>query len=146
MLCPVCKLTEPTTFSGNILFVNFIYIKSGYRSYATQKYVFQRNARRYGTKKANTFSAKAGQSEHQTGLAIDICVYKDNKCYIEQELTYFDEISWLRRNSHRFGFVFRYTEEKEDITGYNYEPWHLRYVGNMASYLYYNNLVLEELF
>ena len=121
-------------------------IMSGYRSYKYQDNLYKSLINEKGLNYTIRHVAPGGASEHQTGLAIDICVYKDNRCYIEQELTYFDEISWLRRNSHRFGFVFRYTEEKEDITGYNYEPWHLRYVGNMASYLYYNNLVLEELF
>ena len=118
---------------------------SGYRSYKYQDSLYNSLVNGKGLNYTIRHIAPGGASEHQTGLAIDICVYRDNKCYIEHELNSFEEIAWLHRNAHRFGFIIRYIDGKEDITGYNYEPWHLRYVGNMASYLYYNNLVLEEL-
>ena len=119
-------------------------IMSGYRSYEYQDKIYNKLVRENGLNYAIRHIAPAGASEHQTGLAIDICVYRNNSCYIEHEISDFDEIKWLHENAHRYGFILRYLEGKEDITGYNYEPWHFRYVGNKASYIYYNNLVLEE--
>ena len=87
---------------------------------------------------------KPGSSEHQTGLAIDICVYRDNNCYIEHDIDEMDEIKWIHQNAHKYGFILRYPSDKEDITGYNYESWHLRYVGNIARYLYINKLTMED--
>ena len=121
-------------------------IMSGYRSYKYQDMLYKSLINEKGLNYTLRHVALGGASEHQTGLAIDICVYKNDKCYIENELIDFEEINWLCNNAHRFGFILRYIDGKEDITGYNYEPWHFRYVGNMASYIYYNNLVLEELF
>ena len=89
--------------------------------------------------------AKAGCSEHQTGLAIDICVYRDNKCYIEREIEEMDEGRWLRDNAYKYGFILRYPKGKENITGYMFEPWHIRYLGvDVATYLHDNNLTYEE--
>lgn len=119
-------------------------IMSGYRSYDYQEKIYNRLVNEKGLNYAIRHIAPAGASEHQTGLAIDICVYKDDKCYIEHEISEFEEIKWLHKNAHKYGFILRYLNGKEDITGYNYEPWHFRYVGNKASYIYYNNLTLEE--
>ena len=121
-------------------------IMSGYRDYDYQEKIYNKLVKEKGLNYAFRYIAKPGCSEHQTGLAIDICVYRDGKCYIEHEIADFIEIKWLHDNAHRFGFILRYPFNKEDITGYNYEPWHLRYIGNMASYLYYNNLTLEEMY
>ena len=121
-------------------------IMSGYRSYEYQDKIYNKLVKEKGLNYALRQIAPAGASEHQTGLAIDICVYKNGKCFIEYELNDFEEIKWLYNNAHRFGFILRYIEGKEDITGYSFEPWHFRYVGNMASYIYYNNLTLEDLF
>lgn len=121
-------------------------IMSGYRSYKYQEKLYNCLVNDKGFNYALRHVAPGGASEHQTGLAIDICVYKNGKCFIEYELNDFEEIKWLYNNAHRFGFILRYIEGKEDITGYNFEPWHFRYVGNMASYIYYNNLTLEDLF
>ena len=121
-------------------------IMSGYRSYEYQDRLYNDLLNNKGLNYTIRHVAPGGGSEHQTGLAIDICIYRNNKCYVEHELSDFCEIGWLRKNAHKYGFIFRYMENKEDITGYNFEPWHLRYVGNMASYIYYNNFVLEELF
>ena len=93
---------------------------------------------------AITRIAEPGKSEHQTGLAIDFCIYKDEKCYIEHEIEELLETKWVHQNCYRYGFILRYPEGKEDITKYSYEPWHIRYVGNIASYIYNNNLTLEE--
>ena len=88
--------------------------------------------------------AKPGCSEHQTGLAIDICVYRDHKCYIEHELEDMKEIKWVIDNCYKYGFILRYPKNMEDKTGYNYEPWHFRYVGDLAKYLYEHNMLLED--
>lgn len=119
-------------------------IMSGYRSYHYQKIIYDRLVRNKGLNYAFRYIAPAGSSEHQSGLAIDICVYRGDSCYIEHEISNFKEIKWLHNNAHKFGFILRYPQGKEDITGYNYEPWHFRYVGNMAYYIFYNNLTLEE--
>ena len=119
-------------------------IMSGYRSYDYQDRIYNKLINEKGFNYALRHIAPPGGSEHQTGLAIDICVYRNNKCYVEHEICNFDEIKWLHKNAHKFGFILRYPEGKEEITGYCYEPWHLRYVGNMASFIYYNNLTLED--
>ena len=121
-------------------------IMSGYRTYDYQEKIYNKLIFQTGFNYAFRYIAKPGCSEHQTGLAIDICVYKNDKCYIEHEISDFEEIKWLHKNAHRFGFILRYPPDKEDKTGYNYEPWHFRYVGNMANYLYYNDLTLEEIY
>lgn len=119
-------------------------IMSGYRSYDYQDKIYHKLIKDKGLNYAFRHIAPAGASEHQSGLAIDICIYRDNNCYIENEIVEFDEIKWLCNNIHKYGFILRYPLDKEDITGYNYEPWHFRYVGNMANYMYFNDLTLEE--
>ena len=120
-------------------------IMSGYRSYEYQDKIYNKLVKEKGLNYALRQIAPAGASEHQTGLAIDICVYRDNKCYIEHEISDFEEIKWLHRNAHKYGFILRYLDGKEDITGYNYEPWHFRYVGiDLLKYLFDYNLTLEE--
>lgn len=119
-------------------------IMSGYRDYLYQDKIYNKLIYDKGFNYAFRYIAPPGASEHQSGLAIDICVYRDDKCYIEHEIEDFEEIKWVHDNAHRYGFILRYPQNKEDITGYNYEAWHIRYVGNMASYLYYNDLTLEE--
>ena len=120
-------------------------IMSGYRSYEYQRKIYNKLISNMGFNYAFRHIAPPGASEHQTGLAIDICVYRDDKCYTEHEISDFKEIKWLHKNAHRFGFILRYPDGYEELTGYNYEPWHFRYVGNMASYIYYNKLTLENL-
>ena len=119
-------------------------IVSGYRDYDYQEKIYNKLVDEKGFTYAITRIAEPGKSEHQTGLAIDFCIYKEEKCYIEQELEDFTETKWIHQNAHLYGFILRYPEEKEDITKYSYEPWHLRYVGEIASYIYNNNLTLEE--
>ncbi len=119
-------------------------IMSGYRDYMYQDKIYHKLVNEKGLNYAFRHIAPPGASEHQTGLAIDICVYRNGNCYIEQEISNLEEINWLHHNIHRFGFILRYPYDCEEVTGYNYEPWHLRYVGNMASYMYFNNLTLEE--
>lgn len=119
-------------------------IMSGYRDYLYQEKIYNRLLLEKGFSYTFRSIAKPGCSEHQTGLAIDICVYRDNRCYIEHELEDMDEIKWIINNCYRYGFILRYPKNMEDITGYNYEPWHFRYVGDIALYLYQNNILLED--
>lgn len=121
-----------------------IYGISGYRSYDRQKNIFLANVRKYGFKKTNTFSAVPGQSEHQTGLVMDVSSasvgYKLVTSFAETP-----EGLWLKENAHLFGFIIRYPQEKVEITGYQYEPWHIRYVGiDAARKITKANLTLEE--
>ncbi|TDX52371.1 D-alanyl-D-alanine carboxypeptidase [Orenia marismortui] len=101
---------------------------SAYRSYQRQKDIFAYNAKKDGVTAANKYSAHAGHSEHQTGLAIDVSSPKVNYKLIE-EFGGTKEGRWLQKNAPTYGFIIRYPKDKEEITGYQYEPWHLRYVG-----------------
>lgn len=118
--------------------------RSGYRSYATQVEVFARNEQKHGEEKANKYSARPGESEHQTGLAMDVTgPAVGHELVTEFEET--EEGKWLERHAAEFGFIIRYPEGKEEMTGYQYEPWHLRYVGNEAAAIIMSeNLTLEE--
>lgn len=117
---------------------------SAYRSYQRQTTIFNYKIRQRGEKIANKTSARPGESEHQTGLAIDIS--SPNVNY--QLVTSFGETKagkWLAKTAPQYGFIIRYPQEKTQITGYQYEPWHLRYVGTEhASKIANNNLTLEE--
>jgi D-alanyl-D-alanine carboxypeptidase len=117
---------------------------SGYRSFETQKQIFNENAQAYGKDNANQTSAIPGQSEHQTGLAMDITSAKVNY-ELEESFANTVEGKWLKENASAYGFIIRYPKGKEAITGYNYEPWHIRYVGkDVAKYITENNMTLEE--
>lgn len=119
-------------------------IVSGYRDYDYQEKIYNKLLEEKGFAYAITRIAEPGKSEHQTSLALDFCIYKDEKCYIEHDIQDKIETRWIHQNCYRYGFILRYPEGKEDITKYSYEPWHLRYVGDMASNIYNNNLTLEE--
>lgn len=118
---------------------------SAYRSYELQTIIFSNNIERKGSiDKANETSALPGQSEHQTGLAVDVTC-KEVNYQIRNAFGDTEEATWTAENAHRFGFIIRYPEGKTDITGYNYEPWHLRYVGKeIAKYIYENDITYEE--
>ncbi len=117
---------------------------SGYRSYATQKAIFERNASIKGEEEANRTSAYPGQSEHQTGLAMDVSAASVNYA-LEEIFGETEEGIWLAENAASFGFIIRYPQDKEEITGYKYEPWHLRYLGvELAEFLTEQGLTLEE--
>lgn len=123
-----------------------LYATSGYRSYDRQKSIFDSNAKKYGIEKANQFSAKPGESEHQTGLAMDVTSPSVNY-HLTQRFGETKEGIWLKQNAAQFGFIIRYPKEKENITGYKYEPWHLRYVGEkVATEITNQNITLEEYF
>ena len=105
-----------------------LYARSGYRSYATQESLYNSYVNSRGKEAADTFSAKPGQSEHQTGLVMDItCEAMDFQ--LDDTFGETAEGKWVSENAHRFGFIIRYPKGKEDITGYMYEPWHIRYLG-----------------
>jgi D-alanyl-D-alanine carboxypeptidase len=119
---------------------------SGYRSYATQKSVFGGNVQDKGTVEANKVSAQPGQSEHQTGLAIDLT----NNVPEDQLVESFGDSKegvWLAAHAADFGFIIRYMKGKESLTGYSYEPWHIRYVGKeIAEEVYAGQMTLEQYF
>ena len=119
------------------------YIKavSTYRSYDYQDELYHDYYKKKGIKYADMCSAKAGHSEHQTGLAIDIAdVSGDYNNFINTK-----EFNWIKDNAHKFGFILRYPNNKTHITGFKYEPWHYRYIGiSIATYIYKNNITLEE--
>lgn len=117
---------------------------SGFRSYSYQKGLYERYVKRDGEKKASTYSAKPGHSEHQTGLAFDIGGTDKSK-WVNDSFDGTKEAKWLAKNAHRFGFILRYPKGKTDITGYKYEPWHFRYVGlDHAKEIYERGITLEE--
>mgnify|MGYP004498855303 CR=1 FL=1 len=117
-----------------------IYASSGYRSYSNQKYIYENYVSMDGKENADRYSARAGYSEHQTGLAIDVNT-------IDMTFDNTSESVWLRENAYKYGFIIRYPKGKEDITGYMYEPWHIRYVGKELSNKLYKDgsyITLEE--
>jgi D-alanyl-D-alanine carboxypeptidase len=119
---------------------------SAYRSNTTQKALFQRYVNRDGVEKARTYSAVPGHSEHETGLAIDV-TGGDGKCAAMSCFSETEEAAWLAEHAADYGFVIRYPKGKEDVTGYMYEPWHLRYVGvHAAQEITAQSLTLEEYF
>ncbi|WP_143602654.1 M15 family metallopeptidase, partial [Floricoccus penangensis] len=111
---------------------------SGYRSYGVQSQLYQSYVNRDGRYLADTYSARPGHSEHQTGLVFDLINW--NGALIESN----NEATWIAQNAHKYGFIVRYPRGKEYITGYQYEPWHLRYVGNKATSIYNSGKSLEE--
>lgn len=119
---------------------------SGYRSYARQKSIYENNVRTKGEAEANRVSAVPGTSEHQTGLTIDVSSPSAGNA-LEQTFGQTEEGQWLARRAPEFGFVIRYPEGAENITGYIYEPWHIRYVGkDLAPDIADSGLTLEEYF
>ncbi|MGI6450461.1 MAG: M15 family metallopeptidase [Desulfitobacteriia bacterium] len=122
-----------------------LYGVSGYRSYQTQKSLFAYFTQRDGSEeKANQISARPGESEHQTGLAMDVSSQSVNFGLVEN-FGDTEEYAWLKDHAHEYGFIIRYPKGKEHITEYSYEPWHLRYVGiELATKLYEENLTYEE--
>ncbi|NMS89895.1 M15 family metallopeptidase [Clostridioides difficile] len=117
---------------------------STYRSYEYQDKLFKSYVKEHGEKEANRFSAKPGESEHQTGLAFDIGG-NDQSSWANEKFNNTKEAKWLYENAYKYGFILRYPKGKENITGYMYESWHYRYVGTEHSKNFaMNNLTLEE--
>ena len=117
-----------------------MWVCSGFRSYTVQKNLYNSYVRRDGAENADRYSARPGHSEHQTGLAFDIN-------YADDRFKGTPEAAWLAANAYKYGFILRYPEGKESVTGYIYEPWHYRYVGvENAAKIYASGLTLEEYF
>ena len=118
-----------------------IVITSAFRSYDYQKELYNSYVVSSGKSYADRCSARSGHSEHQTGLAIDVMGSNNDYNLFSDSI----EFDWMKNNSYKYGFILRYPNGKEHITGFKYEPWHYRYVGTkLATYLYKNNLTLEE--
>ncbi len=114
---------------------------AGYRSYDYQKGLWDYYADTNGEEYADTYYARPGQSEHNSGLSIDITFNGHNFNEIEK----YDGYDWILKNMHKYGFILRYPEDKVDVTRYGYESWHIRYVGKKAATtIYKNNWTLEE--
>ena len=117
-----------------------IYAGSTYRSYSYQEGLYNRYVKKDGFKEAETYSARAGYSEHQLGLAVDIVNGKWN--YLSENDK---EYTWLINNSYKYGFILRYPHESEYITGYVFEDWHFRYLGiDLATKVYESKLTYDE--
>ncbi len=115
---------------------------SAYRSYSTQSGLYNNYRSSNGLTWADKWSARAGHSEHQTGLALDVGVKNE---YSLGKFESSPEFTWMKDNAHLYGFILRYPKGKEYITGYGYEPWHYRYVGvDVATYIYENDITYEE--
>ena len=113
-----------------------------YRDYNFQSTLYYNYVRQDGVTNADTYSARPGSSEHQLGYSLDLT----NNEYVDFD--YFEgtkEYAWLKDNAHKYGFILRYPKGKEYITGYIFEPWHIRYVGvDIATYIYENDITYEE--
>lgn len=119
-------------------------IISGYRSYQSQASIYNSYVAQDGQAIADTYSARPGFSEHQTGLVADVG-YISGECALETCFGDTPAGRWLVNNSHNFGFIIRYPSGKQAITGYQYEPWHLRYVGvDVAKAVYLSGLTLDQ--
>jgi len=121
-------------------------LSSAYRSEALQAQFYNSYIARDGVAKADTYSARPGTSEHQTGLAADI-IPRNDACHLEVCFGDLAEGKWLAANAYKFGFTLRYPLGKEAITGYSYEPWHIRFVGvALAAELHQSGQTMEEFF
>ena len=153
--CKILKIEKETLEKFNELRSDLlkegtdIELDSVYRSFSIQKEFFEEFKEKYGIEYASKFAAPAGYSEHHTGLAIDICIKKDNWEIISENHEMIVEL-WIFDKVHKkladYGFILRYPDWKDDITGYSYEPWHLRYIWdeNIAKEIIENGRTLEE--
>lgn len=115
-----------------------LWIESGYRSYSLQTDLYNNYVLKDGKEKADTYSARPGYSEHQTGLAIDLNI-------VNSSFEGTKEANWIEQNCYKYGFIIRYPKGKELITGYKYEPWHIRYLGKeISEKIYKSGKTLEE--
>lgn len=124
-----------------------ICIDSAYRSFDEQKEIYDEFMEKYGREYTDRVVAPIGSSEHHSGLAIDISLIVDGKILKTNEelLEHNSLFKEIHKYLSNFGFILRYPEGKEGLTGYDYEPWHIRYVGDfIAKIIYRNNYTLEE--
>lgn len=125
--------------------VNLVF-GSGYRSTTQQQKFYDAYVAKDGKAGADTYSARPGYSEHQTGFAFDI-TSPDGKCHLEICWADTPEGQWIASNAYKYGFVIRYPKGNKSITGYQYEPWHVRFVGqDLAKEINQTNKTLEEFF
>lgn len=118
-----------------------IEVRSGYRSFEDQQRVFNTYAQRDGVLQANTYSAISGQSEHQSGLGLDLAEQGNSYLRFSQSPAY----DFLKQHAYQYGFILRYPQNKSHITGYIYEPWHWRYVGvELATLIFDQNITLDD--
>lgn len=118
-----------------------IWVRSPYRSYQTQNSLYESYAAQDGYNEADTYSARPGYSEHQTGLAVDVVADDNSLGNFENT----KEFKWMQQNAHKYGFILRYPQGKEYLTGYVYESWHYRYVGvDIATDIYNKGITFEE--
>jgi len=117
-------------------------LSNGYRSYEKQAKIYE--FYKINALNADAFSARAGHSEHQTGLALDLT--SESASYLlTKEFENTKEGIFIKDHAHYFGFIVRYPKDKSHLTGYDYEPWHLRYVGiEVAKIIFEKKLTLEE--
>lgn len=133
---------EKLGFDAKKMGLNIIVV-SAYRDYNYQKKLYNYYIEKNGKKYARRVSAKPGHSEHQTGLAIDVMGSNDDYNLFNES----KEFEWMINNAYKYGFILRYPEDKEIITGFKYEPWHYRYVGKeVAKIIYEKRITLEEYF
>ena len=117
-----------------------IVILSSYRTYEYQDKLWTDRKNKSGIQKADAYAARAGSSEHETGLAIDVADYNNPVNFGEREA-----YTWMINNSYKYGYILRYPEGKEDITGYDYEAWHYRYLGvDLATKVYNEGITFDE--
>lgn len=120
-----------------------IFIDSSYRTYQYQQKVFENILEKHGLEYAKKYVAPPGGSEHQTGLAFDVIARRDG-IMIEKSSDDDPELLWMKENAYKYGYTLRYPKGKEQITGFNYERWHYRFVGPEIS-LYMNDNNIETL-
>ena len=123
-----------------------IEVESGYRDYNHQQRVWDNSLKIHGIQHTKKYVAKPGYSEHETGLAVDFILYENGKYFEDSKMNGHPVLELVKNNCSRYGFIIRYPKGKEDITGYNNEPWHLRFINDkkMAKYIMDNNICLEE--
>lgn len=117
-----------------------MYASSTYRSYSYQNDLYEAYVKKDGQEAADAYAAKAGHSEHQTGLAADLATSNGGLSKFGET----EEYQWLLQNAHKYGWILRYPAGKESITGYSSEPWHWRYVGSIATDVYQSKLTYDE--
>ncbi len=115
-----------------------LYLISGFRSAEQQYYLWNEYANQSGSDYADTISSRSGYSDHQTGLAVDIGELHDDYTLLDKSFADTEAGRWLYANAYRFGYILRYPQGKQDITGYDFEPWHYRYVGIDTATAMYN--------
>lgn len=122
-----------------------LWATTAYRDFHFQQTLYDQYFQEQGQEAADQISARPGYSEHQTGLAVDIGDLANRDCYLRGCFAESEQGRWLAENSHSFGFIIRYPQRAQPVTGYTYEPWHLRYVGEeTAQDVHAQDVTLEE--